>query len=170
MTEATGGIAASIDEIERRIGPGSGLPEDVFLFVSRLTPLVNVDLLIRNDTGQTLLTWRSDRFHGPGWHVPGGIIRFKERAEDRIRAVAAAELGTTVDYDTAPMFVQQSIAAARRDRGHLISLLYSCRLKGEPDPQRRYVSGTPRAEQWAWQDGPPADLIAEQLAYAAFMR
>jgi len=33
-----------------------GLPEDIFLFVSRITPMVNVDLLIKNEQNQTLLT------------------------------------------------------------------------------------------------------------------
>ena len=31
--------------------PHQGLPEEVFLFLSRITPLVNVDLLIRMITG-----------------------------------------------------------------------------------------------------------------------
>ena len=66
----------------------TGLPEELFYFVSQLTPLINVDLLIKNQQGQTLLTWRDDRFHGPAWHIPGGIIRFKEKIEDRILKVA----------------------------------------------------------------------------------
>ena len=52
-----------------------------------LTPLVNVDLLIK-DSGRTLLTWRDDEFYGPGWHIPGGILGFKERALDRLAKVA----------------------------------------------------------------------------------
>src|SRR5438105_4861558 len=52
---------------------GAGLPPEVFLFLSRVTPLLNVDLLIQDDRGRTLLTWRDDEFFGAGWHVPGGI-------------------------------------------------------------------------------------------------
>ena len=59
--------------------------------------MINVDLLIRDDTDRTLLTWRHDAFYGPGWHVPGGIIRFKESAANRIAAVAQGELGTKVE-------------------------------------------------------------------------
>lgn len=41
--------------------------------------MVNVDLLIKNvSSNETLLTWREDEYYGPGWHVPGGIVRFKE--------------------------------------------------------------------------------------------
>ena len=59
--------------------PHRGLPEELFLFVSRITPLVNVDLLIQDDRGHTLLTWRDDEFHGAGWHVPGGSSGSKRR-------------------------------------------------------------------------------------------
>ena len=56
----------------------AGLPEDIFLFVSRMTPMVNVDLLIQNEAGETLLAWRDDEYAGKGWHVPGGIVRYKK--------------------------------------------------------------------------------------------
>jgi colanic acid biosynthesis protein WcaH len=59
-----------------------GLPQELFYFVSQLTPMVNVDLLIKNQKGQTLLTWRDDQFYGSAWHIPGGIIRFKESFEE----------------------------------------------------------------------------------------
>lgn len=67
--------------------PRSGLPEVVFLLMTRLTPMVNVDLLIQDPTGRTLLTWWDDSYHGAGWHIPGGIIRLKETAAQRIAAV-----------------------------------------------------------------------------------
>ena len=52
-----------IDKLESSIqNPSKGLPEEVFLFVSRVTPLINVDLLIKNERNQTLLTWRADNF------------------------------------------------------------------------------------------------------------
>lgn len=57
----------------------AGLPQEAFYFVSQLTPMINVDLLVKNKLGQTLLTWRDDKFYGPAWHIPGGIIRFKEK-------------------------------------------------------------------------------------------
>ncbi len=43
--------------LENSVGnPNRGLPEEVFLLICKLTPLVNVDLLIRNHLEQTLLT------------------------------------------------------------------------------------------------------------------
>jgi colanic acid biosynthesis protein WcaH len=46
--------------------PRGGLAEELFLFVSRVTPLVNVDLLIQDTGHRTLLTWRCDDHHGTG--------------------------------------------------------------------------------------------------------
>jgi hypothetical protein len=73
LIEPSGDMAALIRQLDGLIDAGAGgLPEELFLFVSRITPLINVDLLIQDDGRRTLLTWRSDRFFGPGWHVPGG--------------------------------------------------------------------------------------------------
>ena len=61
--------------------PTKGLSEETFLLISQLTPMVNVELLIQDKNKGTLLTWRHDKFYGPAWHLPGGIIRFKELEE-----------------------------------------------------------------------------------------
>ncbi|MBZ4193124.1 MAG: NUDIX hydrolase [Candidatus Contendobacter sp.] len=147
----------------------NGLSEDVFLFLSRVTPLVNVDLLIQDSTRRTLLTWRSDQFYGPGWHVPGGIIRYKETAADRIRAVAKGELGATVEFDPVPTLVQESILPERRDRAHFISLLYQCRLTSGLDESHRYSPEAPLPDQWLWHKRCPENLIKEQRAYAVYL-
>src|ERR1700730_10657075 len=82
--------------------PADGLPYELFLFISSLVPMVNVDLLIRDDRKRILLTWRDDDIHGKGWHVPGGMIRFKETAEERVRATALEELGAEVEFEEPP--------------------------------------------------------------------
>jgi len=170
LIDGSSELAALIHQIESHLDADAfGLPEEVFLFISRLTPLINVDLLIKDDRGRTLLTWRSDRFYGPGWHVPGGIIRFKETAADRIRAVAISELGATVNFGKSPMLVQESIVPERHERAHFISLLYQCRLASDLDQRRQYSQEAPLPDQWRWHEGCPENLIREQRAYAAFM-
>ena len=159
-----------ICELESALDPtAEGLPEEVFLFVSRVTPLINVDLLIRDESGRTLLTWRHDRFYGPGWHVPGGIIRHRESASARICAVAERELGASVAFDAQPILVQEGIAPVGGDRAHMISLLYRCRLTSALDPERRYLRGEPSPDQWQWHSTCPENLIQEQQCYAPFM-
>jgi colanic acid biosynthesis protein WcaH len=148
--------------------PSGGVPEEFFLFLSRYTPIINVDLLIQDERRRTLLTWREDETYGAGWHVPGGIIRFKESAEDRLRATARRELGTDVEFDAEPMAIVPYIDAARRERGHFIALVYQCRLLGPPDPALAFIEGRPRRDQWAWHQGCPEDLIAAQADYRRF--
>jgi len=85
--------------------PSMGLPEDIFQFFSRNTPMVNVDLLIKDENGRTLLSWRGTQFSGVGWHVPGGIVRYKESLEYRIQKVAEIEIGSAVKFDPVPFAV-----------------------------------------------------------------
>lgn len=163
-------LAALIEQIEDLIDPrAGGLPEELFLFASRITPLVNVDLLIQDERKRTLLTWRDDSFYGPGWHVPGGIIRHAETAADRVCAVARLELATTVTLHPTPILVQESVEPERRDRSHHISLLYLCRLTGSLDPLRKYTPEAPQPDQWFWHECCPENLIPEQQAYGSLM-
>jgi colanic acid biosynthesis protein WcaH len=161
-------LRAHISAIESLVGdPRQGLPAEVFRLVSRLTPLVNVDLLIQDDRARTLLTWRDDEFYGPGWHVPGSVIRYKETSADRIHACAREELGAAVVFDDAPLFILEGVRAAAT-RGHHISLLFRCRLQGPLDERRRAVSDPPAPGQWRWHDRCPDDLIEDQREYARF--
>ena len=149
--------------------PHQGLPQEVFYFVSQLTPMVNVDLLIQNKAGQTLLTWRDDKFYGPAWHIPGGIIRFKEKIEDRIAKVADTELGCKVKFDEQPISVTPLVSPNRNVRGHFISLLYLCELVSPPDIKRQYVGEKPYAGQWSWHDGAPAELLGVHEPFRRFI-
>ena len=48
-----------IKNIEKKVkNPNKGLPEEIFLFLTRISPMINVDLLIKNKKKQTLLVWR----------------------------------------------------------------------------------------------------------------
>jgi colanic acid biosynthesis protein WcaH len=147
--------------------PEEGLPLDLFRVLSRIVPLVNIDLLIRDEQLGTLLTWRHDENYGPGWHIPGGIIRYKETAAVRIRLTAQRELGTAVEFDPEPLAVREAIDPVRRERGHFISLLYRCRLQAAPADHLR-AGATPRAGQWAWHRACPPDLIPEHHDYRRF--
>lgn len=142
-----------------------GLPLEIFHLLSSLTPMINVDLLIRNNHGQTLLTWRADEFYGPGWHVPGGIIRFKESAAQRIAAVAASELGCTVASAPTPLLMREITNPHRDVRGHFISLLFACTLTSSPETNLKFCAGMPKHGQWTWHDHCPQNLIQVHEAY-----
>jgi len=145
------------------------LPIDVFYFVSQLTPLINVDLLIKNKKGQVLLTWRDDCFYGPAWHIPGGIIRFKEKIEYRIERVAQLELGATVNFAAEPINICGLINSERDVRGHFISMLYLCELTSEPINEKSYINGEPKQGQWTWFDKAPENLLKVHESFRKFI-
>jgi len=163
-------VSDAIERIDALVkNPSAGLPKDVFLLLSRLTPLVNVDLLIKDARGRTLLTWRDDDCWPPGWHIPGGIIRYKESALDRLQKTSRNELGTGLK--PAPEFLahKEFLIPHLKTRGHFISLLYKCALARKPDPARMFRRGKPKPGQWAWHDGCPADLLKGHEVYRGYI-
>jgi ADP-ribose pyrophosphatase YjhB (NUDIX family) len=158
-----------VKAIDAAVGDArTGLPEPVFALLSRLTPMVNVDLLIKNDRRETLLTWRDDELY-LGWHVPGGVVRFKERLAQRVDAVARTELGTTVTITPEPLAVNEIVTPHRDARGHFLSFLFACRLDGAPDPALRLDGGAPKRGQWAWHASFPPDMIPSHGIYRTFI-
>jgi len=155
----------ALEEVRSTINdPTVGLPEDVFRFVSSIVPMVNVDLLIRNEDGHVLLTWRIDEFYPPSWHIPGGIIRYKETAANRIHAVAQNELGARVKFEPKPCAINE-IMVPFPVRGHFISLLYECTLVSPPSESLRFDGQERRPGVWAWHATCPPDFIAAQSVY-----
>lgn len=149
--------------------PRSGLAQEVFILASQITPLLNVDLLIKNEHNETLLTWRDDEFYGPGWHVPGGILRFKEKLADRIRKVALAELGSEVSFTAAPIAINELFAPHRNVRGHFVSLLFDCQLVNTPTSALKFCPEMPKNGQWQWHKICPENLIHEHEIYRTFI-
>jgi colanic acid biosynthesis protein WcaH len=128
-----------------------------------------VDLLIKNPSGQTLLTWRADEFYGPAWHIPGGIIRFKEKIEDRIHKVSQSELGCEVKSSPDPLKVLGLVNPKRDVRGHFISLLYLCELVSDPDADKRFRGGQPKQGDWAWHSGTPGKFLKAQEPFRKYI-
>lgn len=162
-------MAEAIAILERQVAdPKRGLPDDVFYYVSRITPLVNVDLLVQDGRGRTLLSWRDDPYAGKGWHVPGGIIRFKETFAERVDKVAAHEIGAAVECDPAPLAVNEILNPLRDVRGHFISILYRCRLTEGFEPQNQ---GRSRRDAGflEWHESCPDDLLSFQKIYSRFI-
>ena len=170
MPEQSSELHRLISELESFVAtPQHGLPDPIFLLISRLTPLLSVDLLIRDGLGRTLLTWRHDDSYGPGWHVPGGILRYQESAAKRIREVARLELGSQVEFEPLPRLIHESIRHNIRDRAHIVSMLYECRLLTEPDASLRFDRAAPRPGHWQWHDNCPENLIQEHRPYERYI-
>lgn len=149
--------------------PRGDLPEDLFLLISSVIPMVNVDLLIKDSQNRTLLTWRDDEIYGSGWHLPGGVIRFRETAADRVRKVARVELGAEVIFEPTPLWVAEIIHPTRDLRGHAVALLYRCELGSKLRADLEYRGGLPTSGAWKWHAHCPPDLLPFHRAYARFL-
>ena len=158
-------ISDAIAFLDKQVpNPSEGLPEELFYYVSRITPLVNIDLLIKDELGRTLLSWRDDPYCGRGWHVPGGIIRFRETLENRIKEVARTEIGIEINFDPVPLAVNELIHPELESRSHFLSLLYKCFLPGNFVPQNKGLIGKDPG-YLKWHDSCPENLIKYHEVY-----
>ncbi|WP_428753964.1 GDP-mannose mannosyl hydrolase [Vibrio cionasavignyae] len=66
---------------------------DIFKSVVASTPLISMDMVVTNDSGQVLLGYRNNRPAKGYWFVPGGRILKDERFEIAFGRLSEAELG-----------------------------------------------------------------------------
>ena len=145
-----------------QIDAQKGIGQELFLAISQMTPSVNVDLIIKShDDSSTLLTWRDDQYYGPGWHVPGGVIRFKEKMIERVHKVAKVEFGRELTRIEGPIGFHEMFNATRDVRGHFVSFVFSVTLNKPPDPKFQVVS-EPFNGGWSWFAECPEKLIPNQ--------
>ena len=69
------------------------LPLETFKTVIRSTPLVSIDLIVRNSEGKILLGKRTNRPAKGDWFVPGGRVLKDETLEDAFNRLIHVELG-----------------------------------------------------------------------------
>ena len=77
------------------------LDDDTFKTIVDTTPLVSIDLLVRNVDGQILVGKRVNRPAQGFWFVPGGRILKNERLSDAFARLTEAELGIRLDIVSA---------------------------------------------------------------------
>lgn len=154
-------------------GKGYDLPEDIFFFISRLTPIVNVDLLIRGEfDNRILLSWRDDFHSNVGWHIPGGILRFKETFRERIEKVAQSEIhsdikiGVNFTYNENPLDIHTCMHEMDT-RGHHVPILYECFLSSDVPLNNGKKEGD--VGYLKWFDDAPDNLIKAQHNYRRFI-
>lgn len=158
-----------IRQIESAAGDASkGLPEDIFLMTTRLTPMINVDLLIKTGEG-FLLTWREDRYFAPGWHIPGGIIRFMEQIGTRLDAVAFSELGAALKPEKHLLNIHEFFYPELKARNHFISLLYEVELASEVTIPRCTDPDAPKHGEYAFFRHAPENLLEPHEVYRKFL-
>ena len=163
-------IAEAIKCLREQVkNPSKGLPEDLFHYISSATPIINVELLIKNENGNSLLSWRDDPYAGKGWHMPGGVIRFKETIKERIDEVVRTEIGTFIDsYIEEPVTINEIFDHEREVRSHFISLLYRCSLPVGFIPKNTAISRFDPG-YLMWHKTCPRDLLKLHEIYRKYL-
>ncbi len=164
-------LADAIETIRKaRLDAANGLPKELFLLISSLIPIANVDLLIVNEKGQLLLTWRDDEFYRKCWHIPGGCLRLGETMIQRVHKTARQELGVDVSVDEQPIAVRDAINPPHYDRKypneycHNISVLYRCHMpEGYETGSQSMKEDEPGYQKWFSRL--PENFVAIQHIY-----
>lgn len=146
------------------------LGKELFEAITTLTPIVNVDLLIKDESGRILLSWRDDEGCGKGWHVPGGIVRLKETLFDRVKKVIEIEIEAENDivYEKEPISYNELILTNKMTRGHFIAFLYECFLSS--NVKLNSYREQNEAGYLQWFEKCPDDLIEIQKIYNKFFK
>ena len=62
------------------------------------------------------------------WHLPGGIIRFREQMIRRVEKVATSECCIIPKNITGPIEYFESIDILQKERSHFITFIFSCQV------------------------------------------
>jgi colanic acid biosynthesis protein WcaH len=115
------------------------LDEQTFLRIVDATPLVSVDLVVRDSEGRVLLGQRTNRPAQGFWFVPGGRIRKNERIDNALTRIAQAELGANADeaefMGVYEHLYPDNFSGQAGISTHYIVLAYTCEFPPQTQPQ-----------------------------------
>jgi colanic acid biosynthesis protein WcaH len=129
---------ASSPEADR--GGSPPLPREQFLEVVARTPLVSIDLIVRDRAGRVLLGLRRNAPARGWWFVPGGAIRKNESLDVAFRRITRNELGRELRRgDSRLLGVYEHFYAENADDRpgfgtHYVVLAHSLTLEDPPSP------------------------------------
>jgi len=74
---------------------------EIFTKIVSHTPLVSIDLVVRNESGGVLLGKRTNRPAQGTWFVPGGRINKNEKIQDAFGRIIQDEPGNSYPFSEA---------------------------------------------------------------------
>lgn len=152
-------ISESVINEIRNLSDGTGtLSYDLFLFFCRFKPNLCIEIIIQDPDKGTLLTWREDEVFGSGWHIPGGVIRYKETLEDRLKATAESELNAnllTYEYVETRELILDSV----KERQHEVVMIYRCTIDSDTALDSKKMK---------WFKEMPVDIIEVHKGYGDY--
>ena len=114
------------------------LSDTDFLHIVDATPLVSIDLILRNERGEVLLGQRANRPAQGLWFVPGGRIRKDELLDGAYKRIVSNELGVASAQRSAARFFgvyehlyDDNFAGADGVGTHYIVLAYALTLSSQ---------------------------------------
>lgn len=108
-----------------------------FIDVVKSTPLVSVDLIVKNKNGRILLGFRKNRPAKNCWFVPGGRILKNETVKKAFERILSTELGINFNYKDAALFgvfdhiYDDNCLNVENVNTHYVVLAYTLTLSGE---------------------------------------
>ena len=103
------------------------LPFKTFLKTFKFVPRVAVNLYIKDNLDQILLTKRKIPPFKDYWHIPGSFLLKKERIKDCIERVAKEELGIKLRQNRIELLgVFENLD--KDERGHVIDIIYGLKI------------------------------------------
>ena len=114
------------------------------------------------------MIFRDDGFYGPGWHLPGGIIRFREKVKSRILITLAKELNIKKgDINLLSLISCVEVINSKKIlRSHFLSFVYLVKLSKKNnkfpffDENKVYRHG-----DIAYHQKCPENIIKEHLRF-----
>ena len=148
----------------------SGMGDILFLAISRVTPILNINLLKqRTFSGKRiiLLTWRADNFY-PIWHLPSRIPSFRESTIAKIAEVTDIEVESQATEARGPIASSEIFNSEHDVGGHFISLLLSVNLESCPEFKERTHEESSVVVTVNWLPVPPENKLKKDEIYVGY--
>jgi GDP-mannose mannosyl hydrolase len=132
------------------------LSKEEFVKVVAATPLVSIDLIVRNNDGEVLLGKRLNKPAQDYWFVPGGRILKDELIASAFDRLVRAELGLRLKLDDATFLgtyqhlYPDNFAGEPNVTTHYVVLAYVVQLSAEQCDQAGLLEDDQHAEQGWW--------------------
>jgi len=132
---------------------------DKFLNIIENTPLVSIDIILKNSSGEVLLGRRSNRPAKGFWFVPGGRIRKNETLECAMSRISFTELGIELQIKNANLLgafnhiYEDNFLGSAGVNTHYVALGYEIEV-----PTKQLLNFDSQHSEIKWW---PIDLILE---------
>ncbi len=139
------------------------LDHETFIEVVRNTPLVSIDLIVRNAAGEVLVGLRVNEPARGTWFVPGGCIRKDERIAQAMARISREELGVDLSaraefFGAYEHFYDANFAEDEGFGTHYVVLAYQATIPdgAAPAPDHQH-------SQFRWVR--PGELLADEQVH-----